>query len=291
VGEVIIEYGNLYLIELPLELKGYRKFIGSWVIKDLNAVVDVGPASTVKTLKRALDSLGVKVEYVLLTHIHLDHAGGIGHFLRLYPKAKVVVHERGVRHLVNPEKLWEASKRVLGEVALAYGRPLPIPEENIAKPPEGIEVIETPGHASHHQSYLFGEYLFTGDSAGVYLDVDGEVYLRPATPPKFIKELYIESLEKMISLGSKKICFAHFGMLEYPKILERHKEQVELWVEVVRRNMGKGIDSIIEELLERDELLKPYEKLEEDIKFREMQGIVNSIKGIMEYLGERNEGH
>ncbi|WP_456326264.1 MBL fold metallo-hydrolase [Palaeococcus sp. (in: euryarchaeotes)] len=292
---------ELYLVDLPQRLRGFRKFISSWVLKDGEKalVVDVGPASTIGLLKEALDKLGIKkVEYVLLTHIHLDHAGGIGHFLELYPKAKVVVNQRGEKHLINPTKLWEASKKTLGELALVYGEIKPVPEKNIYRGNVGfwgvdVEIIYTPGHAPHHQSYVLDEYLFSGDSVGVFLKLDDGIYLRPATPPRFVKELYEESLDKMLKVGRKKICFAHFGMYENSeKLIKRHKEQINTWVSTVREAMeecpGEDVSKVLniagEKLIERDNLFANYLKLDDDIQGREERFIKNSLIGIYDYL-------
>ena len=300
--------GDLYLIDLPQKLRGFRKFISSWVLKDGRSalIVDVGPASTIRLLKEALDQLGVeKVEYVLLTHIHIDHAGGIGHFVELYPDAKVVVNERGEKHLMDPTRLWEASKKVLGELAYVYGEIRPVPGENIYKGEvtfSGMDVgiIPTPGHAPHHQSYILGEYLFTGDSTGIFLELDDGIYLRPATPPRFVKELYEESLDKMFEVGRKKICFAHFRMYEdSKKLIKMHKEQINMWISIVREVMheypaeevSKVLDIVKERLLEKDKLFANYLKLDEDIKEREEHFTKNSLMGIYNYLKTLERSH
>ncbi|MCD6130550.1 MAG: MBL fold metallo-hydrolase [Candidatus Hydrothermae bacterium] len=293
--------GDLYLIDLPQKLRGFRKFISSWVLKDGRSalIVDVGPASTIRLLKEALDQLGVeKVEYVLLTHIHIDHAGGIGHFVELYPDAKVVVNERGEKHLIDSTRLWEASKKVLGELAHAYGEIRPVPRENIYKGEVtfsgmDVEIIYTPGHAPHHQSYVLGEYLFGGEFAGVFLQLDNEMYLRPATPPRFIKEVYEGTLDKMLEVGRKKLCFGHFGMYEdSKKLIKMHKEQINVWVSIVREVMHeypaeevfKVLNIVKERLLEKDKLFANYLKLDEDIKEREEHFTKNSLMGIYNYL-------
>lgn len=295
----MLKFGdNLYLVDLPQNVRGFRRFIGSWVLKeDDNALlVDVGPANTIPLLDGALRELGIRrVEYVLLTHIHLDHAGGIGHLVELHPEVKVVVHERGAKHLMNPEKLWAASRRVLGELALVYGEIKPVPRRNLhtGKIEFGgfdVEILATPGHAPHHQSYAVGDYLFTGDSAGVFIEGE-KPYLRPATPPRFIKELYVDSLEKMLRLGRKRICFAHFGMHDNSReILRKHRNQIELWVEVMRDametagSMEEAVDAAWRELLENDELLSAYPALERDVQERERRNARTSLIGIYRYL-------
>lgn len=300
-GEMITEFSSgLYLVGLPQKMEGFKNFIGSWVIKDREKalLVDVGPANTVPLLKQSLDELGIrKIEYVLLTHIHLDHAGGIGHLIELYPEAKIVVHEKGIKHLINPVKLWEASKRVLGNLAFIYGEIKPVPRENIYQGEVkfggiSVKAVPTPGHAPHHQSYLIGDYLFTGDSAGIFIDGE-EPYLRPSTPPKFVKELYIQSLRRMLQLGRKKTCFAHFGMYDDSRrIIKMHMAQIELWTEVMKdvmktaKSMEEAIDGAWEKLLKTDELLSPYHTLARAVRERERINARTSLIGIYRYLQE-----
>ncbi len=292
---------NLYLIDLPQKIEGFRKFISSWVIKDENkaVLVDVGPASTIPKLLESLKYLEIEhVEYILLTHIHLDHGGGIAEILKKFPESKVVVHEKGVRHLLNPEKLWEASKVALGDIAEVYGKPEGIGEERVHNDRvefagEEIEIVETPGHAAHHQSYVFGEFLFIGEAAGVHMPLKNDYYLRPATPRKFIFEIAYNSLEKLKELGSRRVCFAHFGFKrDSIEIIEKAMKQLRLWVDTIydiacRRDF-EGEEQILrqarEELLEKDRRFSRYYLLDEDIKKREDFFIDNSLRGILDYV-------
>ncbi len=292
---------DLYLIDLPQKLEGFRKFISSWVVRDGKKamLVDVGPSSTIPKLVESLKFLGIEdIEYVLLTHVHLDHAGGIGDFIQAFPSAKVVVHEKGVRHLLNPEKLWRASLKVLGHVAEAYGEPKGIPEDKIYSGEvefggEVVEVVDTPGHASHHQSYVFGEFLFAGEVAGVHMPLKNDYYLRPATPSKFIYEIAYDSMGKILNLGSKRLCFGHFGFKrDSREIVDKAMRQLRLWLDTVydiacRRDF-EGEEEIVRqakvELLEKDRRFARYHLLDDDIKKREDFFITNSLKGILEYV-------
>ncbi|MEM1578592.1 MAG: MBL fold metallo-hydrolase [Archaeoglobaceae archaeon] len=294
---------DLYLIDLPQKIEGFRKFISSWVVKNgSNAMlIDVGPRATVLKLIEALNYLGIrKVEYVLLTHIHLDHSGGIAEVLSQYPSAKLVAHETSYPHLINPERLWKASLEALGEIAEVYGKPNAIEESRIYRGEvefrgKKVEIIKTPGHAPHHQSYIFGEFLFAGEVAGVHMPLKNDYYLRPATPPRFMYEVAIASLEKLLTLGSKRVCFAHFGFKrDSVEIVERAIKQLKLWVSTVydivcRRDVRdeKEIARIArEELLEKDSKFSNYKLLDEDIKKREDFFINNTLKGIQQYVHE-----
>ncbi len=294
---------NLYLVDLPLKLPGFRKFISTWVLKEdgKGVVIDVGPSATVEKLMESLRYLGVSdVEYVLLTHIHLDHAGGLAEFLSNFPEARVVVHEKGVRHLVKPDRLWESSKNALGKIADAYGRPVPVKEDRIADAGAELEfygydikIIKTPGHAPHHQSYVIDEFLFAGEASGVHMPLKNDYYLRPATPHRFIYEIAANSIEKLKEIGKKRMCFAHFGFKrDSVEILEKAEEQLNLWVSVVydvacRRDF-EDKDRIVEEarkeLLERDRRFSRYVLLDDDVKKREDFFINNSLHGIVEYI-------
>ena len=176
---------NLILLNLPQTMEGFNPFIGSWIVTGKPCiVVDVGPASSVRLLIDFLRTRNIRrVDYVLLSHIHIDHAGGIGPFLQAFPDARVVVHERGVRHVVEPGKLWEGSVQTLGNMAEAYGEIAPAPESALIPHTQckvdGLTVLKTPGHAPHHLAFAYRGTLFAGEAAGIYLPDLGPDYLRP----------------------------------------------------------------------------------------------------------------
>ncbi len=289
---------NLYLIKLDQKLEGYRDFISSWVFTDVafTFLVDPGPLHSIDILKKSLDALGVKsIDYILLTHIHIDHAGGTGKLIEYFPGAKVLCHPKGFEHMINPEKLWKGSLAVLGDTAKAYGEIVPVPEKNlffeekIGKGGKTIEVLDTPGHAAHHYSYLFGKYLFAGEVAGVNVPMEGRIYTRPATPPKFILEVWQASLEKVIARRPEIICYGHYGLRnDAAEALLSAGGQLALWTDVVRDLLKAGDDNLVERariaLLEKDSLYANYKYLDDDIKKREHDFLQNSIRGISEYV-------
>src|SRR4030042_6017428 len=124
---------HIYLIDA--ETAGIKNFIASYIIKGSKvAMVETGPTSSVPNLLAGLEQLNVKLEdiaYVAVSHIHLDHGGGVGTLLKHLPNAKVVVHQRGAQHLANPERLWQQSQEVLGRITDLYGEPEPVPVEKI----------------------------------------------------------------------------------------------------------------------------------------------------------------
>jgi glyoxylase-like metal-dependent hydrolase (beta-lactamase superfamily II) len=293
---------GLFLIPLEQKLEGFDTFISSWLYRscDLNFLVDPGPLYSIEILKKTLDELEVShLDYILLTHIHIDHAGGTGKLLESFPEAKVICHPQGIPHLINPAKLWEGSLTVLGEIAQAYGEIVPVAkgslvfERIIKKGSHTIEVIETPGHAPHHLSYIFPPYLFAGEVAGVYQSLNDKIYLRPATPPKFELEISLASLEKLITKQPEIICFGHYGWNEDGvKILSLAKNQLELWTKVVKEESITGKknweNNAIERLMKEDHYFSNYRYLTKDIHTREQYFILNAIRGIVEYVNRKH---
>ncbi|MFX1320500.1 MAG: MBL fold metallo-hydrolase [Promethearchaeota archaeon] len=292
---------SLYHIDLEQPRAGFRNFISTWVYKDKNLcfIVDPGPTSTINFLKEKLESIGINnknLNYILLTHVHIDHAGGTGKLLSFFPRTQIICHPRGMRHLINPKNLWNASKKVLGEVADMYGEIIPVPENKIKFQEEigrqEIKAIETIGHASHHLSYMFKKYLFIGDAAGVHFPIKNNFYIRPATPPIFNYDSAITSIDKLLSLNLKdfKICYAHYGIRNNAeKMLKIAKEQLTIWKQVIESTLSECRqldfeDHVIKELMKKDVYFSNVILFDEEIKNREKKFISNSIKGFKEYI-------
>jgi glyoxylase-like metal-dependent hydrolase (beta-lactamase superfamily II) len=179
-------------------------------------IVDPGPASSVETL---LDTLGPTVpRALLLTHIHLDHAGATGVLCRRFPDLLVYVHEQGAPHLVDPSKLLESARRLYGEdMDRLWGEVAPVPEERVrplsgGESVEGFRVAYTPGHASHHVCYLHEESrdAYVGDVGGVRIP-PYEHTLAPTPPPDVDLEAWLDSVETVASWSPEALCLTHFG--------------------------------------------------------------------------------
>ena len=306
---------SLHLIDLDQPLPGQRRFISCWVscAEELHFVVDPGPPSTGAVLIAELERLGIeRLDFILLTHIHLDHAGATAALLKRWPAARVVCHPRGRPHMVQPDRLWEGSRQVLGETAEVFGRPPAVPENALADYDEatafGIGFIETPGHAPHHVCFLSGGGLFLGEAAGTFSALglgpeSEEFFLRPATPPIFKLEVAIKSLDKLLALDSPphSLLFAHHGRFtgDVPRLLQTAQAQLSLWVETGREvSIGFGglpspddteaeavlMDKIAAELGRRDEHYARGAELPNDIRGREREFTRQTLRGILGYL-------
>jgi glyoxylase-like metal-dependent hydrolase (beta-lactamase superfamily II) len=214
---------------------GNPRVIGAWRIGDV--LIDPGPASSVGTLLRGLDTEPPRA--IALTHIHLDHAGAAGTLARRYPQAEVWVHERGAPHLIDPAKLLASAGRLYGEhMERLWGEFLAVPVERIRVLRGGerlgaFRVAYTPGHASHHVSYLHepSETAFTGDVAGVRIG-SGPV-IAPTPPPDVDLTAWRSSLAQLEAWQPRRLAVTHFGahedVAEQLAALREHLDEVEAW--------------------------------------------------------------
>jgi glyoxylase-like metal-dependent hydrolase (beta-lactamase superfamily II) len=289
---------NIFLVDLDLPRPGFHRFISSWIIKrgDRAIVIDPGPSATIATLLKALEEVGIKgIDYILLTHIHLDHAGGCGDLLRTYPDPVVVCHPQAVPHLSNPDRLWQGSVKVLGDLASAYGQPSPVNSELICS--EGdiqwrdytIQSLETPGHAAHHLCFFFGSLVFAGEVAGVRVPFGNKPYVRPATPHPFRSEIALKSISLVTERAPELMFYGHYGfMRDAVSMLRIGQEQIKLWLTIIEERVNKGLslneEEILGEILAKDPYTSAFYQLEPDIRERESYFIKNSIKGMVEFV-------
>lgn len=295
-----------YLYQIDVETAGIKNFIASYILKGKQVVmVETGPNSSVPNLLFCLKELNVKLEdvaYVAVSHIHLDHGGGAGRLLKYLPKAKVIVHPRGAPHLANPEKLWQQSREVLGNIAEMYGKPEPVPEERIIAATDGmtfdignnirLKVVETLGHASHHLSYYepLSEGIFPGDAAGIYLnEIDVIV---PTTPSPFRLDVALASLDKLISLKPKALYYSHFGKA-YNAVekLQTYAQQLKLWAKITRQGIENkdSLEAISKRIIESDvavqkakEYIKAHPVLSETVLNESVRGFIDFVEKFKE---------
>ena len=284
----------LALITLVPPIEGFEHFMGVWFhAGPPRVLVDVGPAVTAPQLLAALDRIGVKrIEYILLTHIHIDHGGGLGEIATAFPDASVVVHARGREHLSDPTRLWDGSLKTLGATAEAYGPIKAVAAERLLAIEDlrdsRIEAICTPGHAPHHVSYRFGEFLFAGEAGGVCLAAEpGLDFMRPATPPRFRLETALHSIDALIASKPDKICYSHFGLRgDACAQLRSHRRQLLRWQSIVadetpRHRPDQAETACLERLLQEDHRLQAFHLLPAAVRRRESGFLRNSLRGFM----------
>jgi glyoxylase-like metal-dependent hydrolase (beta-lactamase superfamily II) len=202
----------------PIDLMplGNDRVIGAYELGGV--IVDPGPSSCLQTLLAALES---EPRALLLTHIHLDHAGASGSLVRRFPDLRIYVHEVGAPHLVNPAKLLESAGRLYGDdMDRLWGEVAPVPERNVValrggEIVEGFRVEYAPGHASHHVAYLHEDTgdAYVGDVAGVRIPPH-EFTIAPTPPPDIDVEAWERSLDAVAAWRPRRLCLTHFGPAE-----------------------------------------------------------------------------
>lgn len=224
------------------------------------AFIDCGTHFAVPRMLAALDDAGITaadVDWLILTHVHLDHAGGAGELVDQLPNARLVVHPRGARHMIDPSALWAGASAVYGESVMqeTYGRLRPVPPERVIEAPDGHSVdlagrqlrcIETPGHARHHLTVHDprANVCFTGDVFGLsYRDFDtakGPFILPTTSPVQFDPEALHASIERLVALEPAAMYLTHYGRVEHVgKLATDLHVQVDAMVGLARAAHGK----------------------------------------------------
>lgn len=225
------------------------------------ALVDTGTNASLPHVLAALAAKGLapeQVEYVVLTHIHLDHAGGAGALMRVLPNARLTVHPRGARHMADPSRLVAGTNAVYGEAQARrmYGEILPVPVERILETPEGATIrlgsrellfLDTPGHARHHACIRDSRsgHLFAGDMFGLSyreLDVGGRQFVFPSTTPvQFDPAAMHASIDRLLALRPEAIYITHYGQLrDVPRLGADLHRLVDAHVDAALRHGGAG---------------------------------------------------
>jgi glyoxylase-like metal-dependent hydrolase (beta-lactamase superfamily II) len=224
---------------------GHDRVVGAWLVGD--CLVDCGPSSALDGLLAGLGD--ERPRRLLLTHIHLDHAGAAGTLARRWPELEVWVHERGAKHLVDPTKLLRSATRLYGEAEMErlWGEVLPVPRENVRVLAGGEadgpwRVAYTPGHAVHHVSFLHEPTgtAFVGDTGGVRIPPDGPV-LPPTPPPDVDLELWPRSLDAIAAWRPERLALTHFGAWDdVPAHLDALRESLARLAEIAARLDGNA---------------------------------------------------
>jgi glyoxylase-like metal-dependent hydrolase (beta-lactamase superfamily II) len=291
-------------------MSGYAGITASFLIAaERPCLIETGTATSAVRVRDELAALGVgpnDLATIAVTHVHLDHAGGAGDLAGMFPRAQVVVHEAGARHLVDPKRLVSSARRVFGRVLdEVMGVLRPTAQERVTAVTDGavidlgggrrLECHSAPGHAKHHIALLDSDTgdLFVGDSAGVYVPETGD--LRPATPPPdFDLHLATQTLRRFRALEARRLVFSHYGpVTPVEETLDRAEDEIGRWVGLVREARQAGLDlehsvaMVVERTKERyagfyaDELVRH--------KFEELNATAANIAGINRWL-DRVEG-
>ena len=273
--------------------RGDPRVIGVYLLETDGgpALFDCGPASAVAGLERGLRERGVElsdVRHLLLSHIHLDHAGAAGVLVRRHPELQVHVSEIGAPHLVDPTRLERSARRLYGEAFdELWGELAPVPEQNVTVLGErvlGLECFPTPGHASHHVCYLDAEgTVYAGDAAGVRIQ-PGRFVLPPTPPPEFDPAAWDRTIDELERRAPERLALVHFGVADDP---ERHLNDL-------RARLGEWLDRVEygaseEEFAEsvRDELGEAGET--EAAAYEHAMPFWQSYAGLKRYAEKRAE--
>ena len=294
------------VIEIDTLLGGWQRVTAGFLIEGQRPVlIETGSQSSVPALLGALGEHGVgpgDLAGIAATHIHLDHAGGVGDIARAFPNATVYVHEKGARHLIDPSRLVASAATVYGELLDSlYGRMeatdsarihvLADGEEIQVAPNRCLTTIDSPGHAKHHLALHDSEsgILFAGDAVGVRLPDSG--ILRPATPPTdFDLDLALTSLAKFRARRPSGVALAHYGLLrDAEAILVEADETLRRWADVAEAAWrdGEDIAAALEERFTPDwSGIAPAERE----KLETLSGIHSNAAGLQRWLEKRAAG-
>ncbi len=305
-SDVISDLGH-EVYQIDTRMAGYDGITAGYLIRgDRPCLVETGAAPSAPLVRDALAALGVgpqDLATVVVTHIHLDHAGGTGDIAQMFPAARVVVHEQGARHLADPSRLMASARMVYGdELDALFGALAPTPADRIATVDRRgvvdlgggrrLESHYSPGHARHHVGLvdsLTGD-LYVGDAAGIYIQETDEV--RPATPPPdFDLQTALESLRMFAALQPTRLLFSHFGpVTAVTEALERSATEINVWVEETRRarNAGLDLDHAVAMVAQRTR--QRYRALADDAdpeiaaKYERISGAAANVAGILRWL-------
>src|SRR5262245_48063701 len=306
IADPIADLGH-EVYQIDTRMAGYDGITASYLIRgDRPCLVETGTAPSAPVVRDALASLGVgpgDLATVVVTHIHLDHAGGVGDIATMFPSAEIVVHERGARHLADPSRLMNSARLVYGRaLEPLFGELKPTPAERIRSVEQrgsidlgggrSLDSHYSPGHAKHHVGLIDSASgdLYVGDAAGVFVPATGD--MRPASPPPdFDLPVALESLRMFAALAPARLLFSHYGpVADVPAALERSAEELNVWVTETRRARGAGLDldhavaMVRDRTRERYAALRPGADPEIAVKAETISSTRANVEGILSWL-------
>ena len=288
---------------------GRERYTAAYLLgADEPAIIETGPTTSADHVIAGLERLGIgphDLAHIIVTHIHLDHAGGVGHLASRYRRATVWVHERGAPHLADPTRLVASAARIYGQRQMRslFGPVDPVAKERLRSMTDGaridlggriLDVLATPGHASHQVALVDSDSgaTFTGDALGIHLP-ELQV-LRPATPPPdFDPELSVRSIQRIRDRArSSMVLFSHFGpVTEVDRICELAIHRTRAWSEVVRQALETTDDlDTITELLRREaerDIETGAEAVLDLDRFETLSSVRMNAMGILRYWKKR----
>ena len=294
---------------MDTRMGGYDQVTSAYLIRSGRpCLVETGAARSAGTVVEQLAALGIGAQdlaTIVVTHIHLDHAGGVGDLAEAFPRAQVVVHERGARHLADPSRLMASAHRVFGEAMdRLFGDLRPTESSRIVALGDigsvdlgdgrRLDAFYNPGHASHHVGLIDSHTgdLYTGDAAGVYVPETADI--RPATPPPdFDLELTLASLRAMRDRAPTRLLFSHYGPVsDIDSTFDASEAELRYWVETVReaRDSSGDLDHAIAMVKERSRERYPRISADEALarKQEEISGAGANVRGIWRWLEQQD---
>jgi glyoxylase-like metal-dependent hydrolase (beta-lactamase superfamily II) len=305
-GEGTVPLGH-EVFQIDTRMAGYDGITAGYLIRgDRPCLVETGTAPSAPVVRDALAGLGIgpaDLATVVVTHIHLDHAGGAGDIAAMFPAARIVVHQRGARHLADPSRLMAGARMVYGDaLERLFGVLAPVPADRIVALDDvgtvdlgggrRLDSHYSPGHAKHHVGLVDSDTgdLYVGDAAGVYLPDTGDV--RPATPPPdFDLAAALASVRRFAALQPSRLLFSHYGPVDrVGEILDRSAEEIIVWVENTRRAVDSGLDLDHAVAMVRERTRDRYAAASPDAdaalteQFERMSSAAGNVEGIMHWL-------